>query len=268
MLEGGAFGILVGAGSAAVSFLIMRNHTGEFWGALAYVGAFVSGFAIALAILVVLAAIGTSREDFSLMMEGFVGTAMLGVVFGSGYGPLASSIFVRHHPASGGVASRNGQTVIDITGLRKGRRDMITLAMSEPEWHNLQAVRDVLSIQLERNELPAELPDATAPPASADDARSTGAKDPSTSWIFLTGRRRDTGEIATIAVPKKQWRDLSPLQWAVKKALRGQGAEPATLRGGPLFRLAALIALLVFVALYWMTLRVLSRFLVYLWHLL
>jgi hypothetical protein len=263
MLEGGAFGILVGAGSAGVSFLIMRNHTGEGWSALAYVGAFVSGIAIAIALLPVLAAISSSREEFSLMMDGFVGTAMLGVAFGSGYGPLASSIFVRHHPASGEVASRNGQTVIDITGLRKGRRDMITLEMSEPEWHNLQAVRDVLSDLLEQHRLPAELPDATAPPTSADDARSTGAKDPSISWIFVTGRRRDTGEIATIAVPKKQWGDLGPLQLAVKKALRGQGAEPERSRGGALIRLAALIAVPVILLLYVIALGLLFKFLGY-----
>jgi predicted kinase len=192
---------------------------------------------------------------------------MLGVVFGSSSGPWESYVFARLHPASGRVASRNGQTVVDITGLRKGSREMIKLEMSEAEWHNLEAVREVLLEQLEQHRMPAERSDATAPPASANDASSTGAYDGSTSWIFVTGRRRDTGEIATIAVLKKQWGDLSPLQWAVKKALRGQGSEPAILRGGLLIRIAAIIGLLVFFPLYLMALGLLFGFLDYLWHL-
>jgi hypothetical protein len=232
MLVGIAFGILVGAWSAGISFLIMRNHTEAVWGAIAYVGASVSGFAIAMALLAVLAATSSSHAEFNLMADGFFGTAMFGVVVGSSSGLLESYVFARRHPPSGRVASRNGQTVVEITGLRMGSRQMITLEMSEPEWSNLQAVRDVLLDQLRRHRLPAEPSDATSRPASAGDAPSTGAYNRSTPWIFVTGRRRDTGELATITVTTKRWLALSPLQWVVKKALRRRGAEPRMLRDG------------------------------------
>jgi hypothetical protein len=264
VLEGIAFGILVVAWSAGISFLIMRKHTGDGWGGLAYFSAFFSGFAIATALLLVLAAISSSHEELKLLADGFEVTATIAIVFGSNCGPWESSVFVRRHPASGRVASRNGHTVVDITGLRKGHREMITLEMSGPEWQTLRAVREVLLDPLGPHRLPGELFDAPAPSASADDARSSGWND---GWISVTGRRRDTGEIATITVPRKQWINLTPLKWAAEEALRHQSGEPQKLRNSWPSRIAANVGLLVYALLCLTAVWGLIRLLDYLWHL-
>jgi hypothetical protein len=229
-LVGVLYGLVIGACCVGVSFVMMRQHTGADQAGLATLCAYCVGVGLGITSEIVVVAL-SSHEAAQPFTDTFATTTMLATLLGSPYGWLDSYGFIRTHPAHAEMTSRDGQTVVELTGLREGTREMITLAMSEREWRNLAAVREVVLRELRWRGAAIDPSRASPQPVSADDA-VTVQKPHWRHWIHVTGRERDSGKKATITIPHAQWRNLPLLEQQISEAITPPATEPRIAAGG------------------------------------